>query len=924
MNFSPVMGLSGRVRFKRFKHFSAVAVWPLTFCAASAWAQFTGAPSMGGLGPVGTGAPSSSVSVGAMPGIPVIRSNEPGSPTAGPQAPLGAPAVNPNLNMPGTPAGAGVQVPGALGAPGVNPFAAVLEAPRPNEFQRYVLETSGYKLPLFGLSFFDNVQFSQRATASPLGGLGFAAIDQAPVSGDYLLGVGDQLIIRGWGAIDLDVRASIDRNGAVNIPRVGAVPLAGVKAAQAESVLRQAIAKYYKDFQLSVTLAGLRGITVYVVGQARRPGSYTLSGVSTLASGLMATGGPGPNGSMRRVQLKRAGQVVQEFDLYAFLAKGDNSGDVKLIDGDVIVIPPALGHVALVGKVNNPAVYEIKKPGETLAEILEVAGGLPVVADPRRVTLERLQPQKSQPRSVLDFALDAKGGQTPLQSGDLLTVQSVLPELANSVTLRGNVAQPIRLAWREGLRLRDLIPGKEVLISRDSVRRQNEALFDATQRERAQRERETIPEDLQADADLDRRLQRSNRLSGRGAWGLQDQNGQGPSTQSALAQGAQTSSGPASNPWGGAGNPLGQPGAGNVPNGMNPSQPLSANQPFTATQISLVDSIGNLFDEINWEYALIERIRREDLSVQLIPFNLGRLMAEPRANPNAPDNHLLQPGDIVTIFSAQDIRVPLDKRRIMVRVEGEVANPGVYQARPDETLPELIQKAGGLTRNAYLYGSAFFREEVRKSQIDNQARLLRRLEAESATALATLSQSTGASSDGNLVQARIAAAQQAQRQAIERVRSLRPEGRIALGLEPVLDAQGVKLPDLRLHNGDRLFVPSRPDFVYVFGSVNTESSLIFKPGMNVGDYLKLAGMGGSADRNNVVLVRADGSAASSDSGWFGRTVMSVPVMPGDAIVVPDKIDLEATWSTVVRNARDLTQIFYQLGLGAAAIKTLRN
>ena len=242
-----------------------------------------------------------------------------------------------------------------------------------------------YKLPLFGLSFFDNVQYSQRATLNPMagvgavqgavpGGLGFAALDNAPVSGDYLLGVGDQLVIRGWGSIDLDVRTAIDRNGSVNIPRVGAVPLAGVKAAQAESVLTKAIAKYYKDFSVSVTLAGLRGITVYVVGQARRPGSYTLSGVSTLASGLLATGGPGPNGSMRRVQLKRAGQVVREFDLYAFLARGDNSGDIKLIDGDVIVIPPALGHVAMVGKVNNPAVYELKRSDETLAEILDVAG----------------------------------------------------------------------------------------------------------------------------------------------------------------------------------------------------------------------------------------------------------------------------------------------------------------------------------------------------------------------------------------------------------------------------------------------------------------------------------------------------------------------------------------------------------------------
>jgi protein involved in polysaccharide export with SLBB domain len=401
--------------------------------------------------------------------------------------------------------------------------AAAIEAVRPNEFQRFVAETTGKTLPLFGLSFFDNVQFSQRATANPVpgmaGGLGFAALDNAPVSGDYLLGVGDQLVIRGWGSIDLDVRTAIDRNGVVNIPRVGAVPLAGVKAAQAESVLRQAIAKYYKDFQVSVTLAGLRGITVYVVGQARRPGSYTLSGVSTLASGLLATGGPGPHGSMRRVQLKRAGQLVQEFDFYAFLAKGDSSGDVKLTDGDVIVIPAALGHVALLGTVNNPAVYEIKRHDETLGDILEVAAGLPVVADPTRVMLERIQPEKSQPRTVQDFALDATGLKTNIKNGDMITIQAVLPELANAVTLRGNVSRPMRMAWRSGLRLRDLIPNREDLISRDSVRRQNEVLF------------------------ADR---------------------------------------------------------------------------------NIADSVGNLYDEVNWEYAVIERIKRSDLTVELIPLTWER------------------------------------------------------------------------------------------------------------------------------------------------------------------------------------------------------------------------------------------------------------------------------------------------------------
>ena len=776
----------------------------------------------GGAATTGMGAGAAGFTMGGMTtgGVPSIRAADPLNPPQG--------VVNQ----------AGPQQPEPL---------------KPNDFQKFVLETAGFKLPLYGQAFFDNLQFSQQRSAqaqqaNPLVGAGFAPVDNAPVSNDYLLGPGDQVLIRGWGSLDIDVRAVIDRNGMVSLPRVGAVSLAGVKAAQAEGVLRNAVGKIYKDFQLSVTLGQLRTITVYVVGQARRPGSYSLSSMSTLASGLLATGGPNATGSMRRVELKRAGQAVAEFDLYSFLARGDSAGDIKLTDGDVIVIPPALGHVALVGKVNNPAVYELKKEGETLDQLLAVAGGLPVVADPRRVNLERLTPGNSQPRSVQDFALNTQGMQTPLNNGDLLTVQAITPELANAVTLRGNVAQPARLAFKEGMRIRDLIPNQEALISRDSVRRQNEALFDSNQRERTQFDRDNVPDDILL----------------------------------ARAQKTQT-----------------------------PSK-------FAVT--TLAEGVGNFYDEINWDYAVIERINRKDLSVSLMPFSLSKALADAQSA----DNVLLQAGDVVTVFSVNDVRVPMAKRRIMVRVEGEVANPGIYQAKPGETLASVLERAGGLTHDAYLYGSALYREEVRKSQAESLEKLVRRLEAETSANLAAIGQSNGASSDANLIQARFLAAQQAQRQALERVRSIKPEGRIALGLEPELFNYTNKLPDLRVQNGDRFMVSSRPDFIYIFGSVNTESALLFKAGQSVDDYLKQAGVSSGADRDAVILIRADGSALTKSDAWFGGTINSAKVMPGDTIVLPEKLDREAAWSVVMRNTKDITQIFYQLGLGAAALKTLRN
>ena len=662
----------------------------------------------------------------------------------------------------------------------------------------------------------------------------------------------------------------------------------------------------------------LRTITVYVVGQARRPGSYALSSTSTLSTGLFATGGPNATGSMRRVQLKRAGQVVAEFDLYAFLAQGNSLGDVKLVDGDVIVIPQAVGHVALVGKVNNPAVYELKSNSETLEQLLVLAGGLPVVADPRRAVLERLSPEQSQPRRVQDVSLDAQGLKTLLANGDMVTVQAITPELGNAVTLRGNVAQPTRMAWREGMRVRDLIPSKEVLISRDSVRRQNEVLFDSNQRERALRERELMSEDLLDDPVLDARI---------------DQKGLREARLKEMAAGADRAAAPNSPQALINQKPAGKEYDGRTATAEREARSIEAYRESRQARMfsnqaaikvnerntvpSVAETVGNLFDEINWDYAVIERVNRKDLSVSLVPFNLARVLN----NDKDPDNQLLQAGDIITVFSVNDMRVPVSKRRIMVRVEGEVAQPGIYQAKPGDTLATVLQRAGGLTHDAYLFGSAFYRDDVRKSQIENLDKLVRRLEAESSAQLAQASQSLGASSDAAISQARILAAQQAQRQALERIRSLKPEGRIALGLEPQLYNYIDKLPDIRLQNGDRFIIPTRPDFVYVYGAVNTESALIYKSGQSVQDYLNAAGVGSGADRDSVILIRADGSAQTRNSGWFG-SINSAKVMPGDSIVMPDKLDREATWSAVVRNAKDITQIFYQLGLGAAGLKAL--
>ncbi|KQV41180.1 polysaccharide export protein [Massilia sp. Root335] len=634
-------------------------------------------------------------------------------------------------------------------------------------------------------------------------------------------------MIRGWGTIDIDYRATIDRNGTISIPTIGNVPLAGVKAGDAENVIRAAVGRLYKGVTVNVTFGQLRAITVYMVGQANHPGTYTVSSLSTLVTALFASGGPNANGSMRHVQVKRSGKVVAELDLYAFIAKGDKSADIKLQDGDTIYIPPAGGFVALVGKVNSPAVYELKNNGETIASLLDFAGGLPVVADPRRAFLERIDSNKNRPRSVEEFALNSEGLKHLLKNGDVLNITSITPDFSNAVVLRGNVDQPVRAPFKSGMRVSDLIPSREYLMTRNSIKRQNNVV--------------AIGDDK---------------------------------------------------------------------------------KDTTENASGIAARIGGLIDEINWDYAVVERVNRSDLSVQLIPFNLGNMFN----NPNGADNLQLQPGDTVTIFSQNDVAVPMDKRQVFVRVEGEVRVPGVYQMTAGDTLQTLVAKAGGLTSNAYLFGTAFYREEVRKEQLDNLQRAADRLEAQIRSEESTQASNLRAMSttDAAAASAQLEAERRIAQERIARFRKLQPSGRIAFGLNPD-DRSFAHLPQVTLQNGDRLVVPSKPAFVHVFGAVNVEASPLWKPNTRVSDYLKMAGIAVDADVDNVFVLRVDGTVVSTDSqGWFFGKIGGVEVMPGDTIVVPEKFDRQTAWSKFTQGAREWTQILANFGLGAAAVKTLRD
>ena len=697
------------------------------------------------------------------------------------------------------------------------PVPVPFSVPTDNEFQKFVANVTGVRLPIFGLNLFDQ------------GAPSFAPLDRTPVPADYLLGPGDELYVRVWGSVDLDVRAQIDRNGLINLPRVGSIPMAGVKAAQAEEVLRGQIGRVYRNFSLNVTPGQLRSMTVFVVGQARRPGSYTVSSLSTLVNAVFASGGPGPNGSLRRIQLRREGQLVTELDLYDFIIGGNASQDTPLRQGDTLVYLPRGPQVAVTGNSDTRAIFELRNPEEPILQVLAY-GGLtrPTVSTPY-ASLERIDPHASgRPRKVERVNLDSPGAPLlQLRDGDIVTLFGASPAFANAVTLRGNVAQPLRHPFTPGMRVSDLIPDREALITPGY-------------------------------------FQRKNRL-------------------------VQFSS----------------------------SGVLKGSADDQIDTKALEGEVRNIVDEPNWEFAVIERLNPDDLTMQVLPFNLGRAVLQ-----RDPEQNLaLQAGDVVTVFSLNDINNPISRRTRLVRVEGEVQAPGVYQVKAGESLRGLLGRIGGITTDAYVFGTEFNRASTRAAQQAALDEAVRRLESQLARA--------GADQVANLVitdaqsAAQLRAAQlQTARDQLDRLKSLRSTGRIALELQTNA-AHLADLPDIPLEDGDRIYVPHRPAFVLAVGAVANSNGLLWRPGKRVRDYLNLAGVEPDADENGLFVVRADGSVDhASRRGWFD-SMEDLVLMPGDTMVMPEKTNRETAMTAFTRGLKDWSQILYQFGLAAVALNTLR-
>lgn len=320
-------------------------------------------------------------------------------------------------------------------------------------FETYVETVTGTKLAIFGQDLFTDVPTT------------FSPIDAAQVNPEYVIGTGDELQIRGWGMVNIDVTAAVDRSGAIYIPQVGSVKVAGVKYRDLQDHLKKAISKFFSNFELTASIAQTRALQIYVVGHAVRPGTYTLSAMSTLLNALFASGGPDASGSMRNIQVKRGAETVTTFDLYDMLVKGDKSRDISLRDGDVIYIPEAGPLVALTGNVKKPGIFELKG-ATSVADVLAFAGGVDSSADQKQIIVEKNVENhyKTVAELVADkSAIAGRLAGIPVQPTDILRVFSpaavpVQVQVQNEyVRVAGEVKQSGVFQIKKGETLRELI-----------------------------------------------------------------------------------------------------------------------------------------------------------------------------------------------------------------------------------------------------------------------------------------------------------------------------------------------------------------------------------------------------------------------------------------------------------------------------------
>jgi protein involved in polysaccharide export with SLBB domain len=747
-----------------------------------------------------------------------------------------------------------------LPAPAPETAKVLTTAPRqPEEISAAEKRAAEYGLNVkqFGYSFF----FRPPET--------FLPVQAVPVGPGYIIGPGDSIKILIWGSVQGEYSLMVDRNGQIDIPKVGAVHVSGLSYKQLREVMDREFARQFNNFQMNVTLDNLRTILVYVVGQARFPGSYAVSSLSTLISALFAAGGPSKSGSMRNIQVRRGNKVIAHFDMYNFLFKGDKSKDVRLQSEDVIFIPP-IGPLAAIGAPAEEIVGVAA--GEGRAERVSVkteqpqigslgqpqVGGLMTQPGQPQVGSSMTQPGQPQVGSSMTQPGQPQVGGPMTQPGQLqvggLMTQPGQPQVGGPIKVPGiyelknektltdliNLAGGLAdTAFKGRVQVLRIQQHREMVLFEDDL---NKVLTGRV------RDIALVDGDFVKIFRVPGVVERIVRLAGA----------------------------------------VKKPGEFGFHDNMRIKD--------------LIQYAGGLLLEANQQEAEITRVTITPQGPET-----SRLYISPRrALSGAPrDNILLKPNDYVFIRSVPDWTL-----YTLVRIEGEIKFPGNYAVKKGETLSSVLARAGGFTNKAYTKGAIFTRDSVRRMQAEQLKQIVDRLEAELYTTSATRAEGSIDKEDAER-QKLISLQQQ---KFIAKMRTIMPLGRVVLRIDDPERLRGTP-NDLELQAGDSLFVPQIQQSVNVMGSVMSPTAVVYSPYLTARDYLaKAGGPTRSADVRHMYVIKANGSAVS-DRGFFGSGLSGARLDPGDTIVVPEDFE-RVVW---LKQFKDIATILGQIALTAGVV-----
>ncbi|NNF51527.1 MAG: hypothetical protein HKN59_03720 [Gammaproteobacteria bacterium] len=710
----------------------------------------------------------------------------------------------------------------------------------------------------------------------------FAPATDIPVPVDYIIGPGDTVQVQLFGKDNADYSLVVSRDGLLNFPELGPISVVGLRFQQMKDDLERRIAEQMIGVKASISMGRLRSIRVFVLGDAYRPGSYTVSALSTMTNALFVSGGINDIGSLRKVQLKREGRVVGRLDLYDLLLNGDTRGDVRLQPGDVIFIPPVGVRVGVSGEVRRPALYELRNE-KTVAEVLQIAGGMLPTADPGAASIERINEQRE--RTVIGLDLSKQSGRNArVRPDDLIRVVPVLEKVESAVYLSGHVYREGDYQWRPGMRLSQLIPTTEALLPRADLH------YVMIRRELSPDRRiKVISADLLAalaakGSAADPVLQSRDQVF---VFDLSDQ--RQATIEPILDELRSQSSAAEQTREVGAGGRVKVPGR----------YPLESNMRVS----DLVRAAGGLQESAYTMEAELTRFEVIAGTSRVTEHRFIDLDAILQGDVDA--DFSLKPYDFLTIKE-----VPQWRERQVAGIVGEVNFPGQYTLSEGETLRSVLLRAGGLTDIAFPEGAIFVRENVKERERARLEELASRLEGDLTAAALQGAQSSGSPE--------IAEALALGQNLVNQLKATEPTGRLVIDLRAVLS--GAIDADIELHDGDQLFIPRTTQEVTVVGEVQSPTSHLFERGLRRNDYIgRSGGYTLQADKRRTYVVRANGSVVTDDKGslWFKKKGAS-GMRPGDTIVVPldaDRVKAITKWANV-------SQILYQLGLAAASAKTV--